>query len=504
MPRLGVGMPIIAGLSQEAVTTIDDFFFESNASGEVTPINTATRTNLLTNSHDFSQSSWTKADAAVSASTVKNPFGESATAANGPYKLVTSSASNQVYIKETITSGIVSGTSYTFSVFAQKAEYDYVSLVALNPTTIHYFNLANGTTASAHGIQPVIEDAGNGWYRCSVTVVADNSTSKFFGIYLAGDSGSISLGSVADGNGVYIYGAQVEQNSPVSALITSSGEPGTATTALSDTSEVWDFDSTDIMLEADPEDEGFWEEGSNLVLNGDYEDLGSELVTNGDFSNGTASFNEQLGVNFSVTNGVATIQSTGNNSLIHQTISPPAVTTILQIEIDVVSFTGSSFKVQFGGNTINSTTTGKHFLFTSSSRSNNKMDISPAANETLVIRSISAKQVDPNDRWVLDSTYSIEDGKLKAVNGSTYGAYQANILTSGTTYEIKYTISDYSSGTFGIRAHTSSGITVTANGTYTDIITSNGPHLYILGFGTFNGSVDNVTVREYAVQPKDI
>ena len=328
MPRLGVGMPIIAGVSQEAVTAIDDFFFESHTSGEVTPINTATRSNLFTYSHDFSQSSWTKADSAVSTSAVKNPFGETATAANGPYKLVTSSASNQVYIRETLTT--VVGKYYTFSVFAQKAEYDYIALVGLNPTTIHYFNLANGTTASAHSIQPVIEDAGNGWYRCSVTLVAD-TTSKFFGIYLAGDSGNISLGSVADDNGIYIYGAQVEQNSPVSALITSSGEAGTATTALSDTSEVWDFDSTDIMLEADPEDEGFWEEGSNIVTNGDF-------ATDSDWSKGTG---------WTISDGKAHADVSSTAAL-SQTLSTGAGNTY-DVTLTISNLTAGSIQPQFGG-----------------------------------------------------------------------------------------------------------------------------------------------------------
>ena len=43
---------------------------------------------------------------------------------------------------------------------------------------------------------------------------------------------------------------------------------------------------------------------------------GTELVTNGDFSDGTNNFTTQLNPNFSVTNGVATIESTGANSLI--------------------------------------------------------------------------------------------------------------------------------------------------------------------------------------------
>ena len=511
MPRLGVGMPIIAGLSQEAVTTVDDFFFESHTSGEVTPINTATRTNLLTNSHDFSQSSWTKADSAISASTITDPFG-----GTGSYKLTTSSASNQVYINETITSGIVSGASYTFSVFAQKAEYDFVALVALNPTTIHYFNLANGTTASAHGIQPVIEDAGNGWFRCSVTVVADNSSSKFFGIYLAGDSGSISLGSVADGNGVYIYGAQVEQNAPVSALITSSGSPGTSSTALNDTSEVWDFDSTDLMLEADPEDEGFWEEGSNLVTNHDYEDLGSELV---DFPNASIT----LETGWSFTNGILTQDGSGAG----QGASADAVITNTSFDLNkqykftitVSSYTSGDLQLLLSPNSnvaVNINGTGDFTVYGNFQLDNTLHLRAGYSNFVGSISNISIKQVDPNDRWSLTNT-TISDGVLNFPDNSSAAKFALHSNTSmmdiGSSYEITLTVNKTAGGVLKVLSGTGASVltpdvSISSSGTQTFRVTNNTNggklFLYTTAGENFQGTVDNVTVREYAVQPKDI
>jgi hypothetical protein len=120
---------------------------------------------------------------------------------------------------------------------------------------------------------------------------------------------------------------------------------------------------------------------------------GTELVSNGDFSDGTNNFTTQLNPNFSVTNGVATIESTGANSLIFQNISPSSVSAILKIEIDVVSFTGSNFSVNFSGSTTTINELGISTHLTSPSRSTNKMDISPSANQTIVIRSISVKEV---------------------------------------------------------------------------------------------------------------
>jgi len=90
MPRLGLGMPLAAGLSQEAVTIIDDFFFESFSASEMTPINTASRTNMFPYSHDFSQNDWIKAESKIETSGITDPFG-----GTGSYKLTTEGNTNQ-------------------------------------------------------------------------------------------------------------------------------------------------------------------------------------------------------------------------------------------------------------------------------------------------------------------------------------------------------------------------------------------------------------------------
>jgi len=172
-------------------------------------------TNLLTYSENFSLSWQANDSQMVLASSITDPFGTQKS-----YKLQTLNCTNQSYSNVTITS--VVGKKYSFSVYAKKGDYDYVSLVGLNPVTIHYFNLANGTATSSGGITPRIYNVGNGWFRCEVTLECDN-TSKFFGIYLAGDSGNISLGSVANGNGLYVAAAQVEEQSQATAYIKSDG-----------------------------------------------------------------------------------------------------------------------------------------------------------------------------------------------------------------------------------------------------------------------------------------
>ena len=122
------------------------------------------------------------------------------------------------------------------------------------------------------------------------------------------------------------------------------------------------------------------------------ETLSSELVTNGSFSS-TSDWTAQLSANFTVSGGDATIISAGANSLIYQNISPSSANAILKITVNVVSFTGSSFGINFAGYSKSITETGTFTFYTTSSRTNSKLDINPSTNQTLVISEISVKEV---------------------------------------------------------------------------------------------------------------
>ena len=124
-----------------------------------------------------------------------------------------------------------------------------------------------------------------------------------------------------------------------------------------------------------------------------YQDaLGSELITNGGFNDGTNNWTQQLNVNFSVDNGVATIQSTGGNSLIYQYISPSTNSALLKIEFDVVSFSGSYFYISLGGYSTQITQTGKVVIYTTSNRNSNKFDIAPQPTTTIKLNNVSVKE----------------------------------------------------------------------------------------------------------------
>ena len=159
------------------------------------------RTNIQLNSEDFSQSSWTKTLSAVVANQINSPSGiltadklnETATTGN-----------HQLESSRNVTAG-----AYSMSVFAKKAEREWLYLFEDTTGKGAYFNLNNGTIGTiAAGATAKIENFGNGWYRCSVTY----SEIAVFGRYriaVTTGNGVTSYTGVAN-NGIYIWGAQYE------------------------------------------------------------------------------------------------------------------------------------------------------------------------------------------------------------------------------------------------------------------------------------------------------
>jgi hypothetical protein len=81
---------------------------------------------------------------------------------------------------------VVSGTTYTGSIFLKKVggNIDWIQLTfgqsGFGPTQYANFNISNGTvgnfSGTASGAFPRIEAYANGWYRCSISVVATATT----------------------------------------------------------------------------------------------------------------------------------------------------------------------------------------------------------------------------------------------------------------------------------------------------------------------------------------
>ena len=112
---------------------------------------------------------------------------------------------------------ITNQLSYTGSIFAKKGELTSVRLASNSNSRWvagAEFNLENGTVISGTG---VIENYGNGWYRCSISGNAIQTTGDAgFEIYT-------SVGVGRDGDGLFMYGAMFEQGSYATSYIPTQG-----------------------------------------------------------------------------------------------------------------------------------------------------------------------------------------------------------------------------------------------------------------------------------------
>ena len=511
MPRLGlatIDISTLGGTGQDVVTTIDDFFFESNASGEVNPMLTTSRTNLIPYSENLA-TNWTS-----HGSTSSSDNAGTSPAGTNNATLVQKNGQAYARIEFNNFGTTLSSNTYTFSIFAKKGDTDFIKIRtdggSVNEVS---FNLNNGTVGSlvhASVINHSIEDAGNGWYRCSITAVNNITIVR---VYV---SDVDAVYSNTNNASAFFWGAQLEQDGFISAYIPTSGSTVTVSTTLNDTSEVWDFDSTDIMLEADPEDEGFWEEGSNLVLNHNYEELGSELITNGDFSNGSTGWNT-IGGGITITDK-ANFNTVDNESLAQDGVLTNGKT--YKVVFDILSVDSGNISVwaSVNGYIQTFTTTGTKEVYFTYEGTDGQIRFRGTFGTGFVgsIDNVSVKQVDPNDRWTLGTGWSIEDGKLVGTSVSTQFAQQSLTLTSGTSYEVTFSITGadtlLNNNSFrypydGAVSNINYLPKDSPDGTYTNVFTSTGSSILYLGYidaGTFTGTIDNVTVREYAVQPKDI
>jgi len=135
---------------------------------------------------------------------------------------------------------------------------------------------------------------------------------------------------------------------------------------------------------------------------------------------------------------------------------------------------------------------------------NIKPDPNPISGEL-----VTNGNFDTDSDWTLGTGWSIANGKLTANNASGY-ALQSGVFESGAskTYKISFSVSDYVSGYFTILTSggTSQSQQFNTNGNYTIYFNSNSPSgttLHFTYFGSFSGSIDNVSVVEVDELPAD-
>jgi hypothetical protein len=167
------------------------------------------RTNLNLYSNEFSNSYWRKSQSSVVFfPSIINPEN------TGSFKIVENTQNNphSIFLNPI---AVVNNTNNTRSVFAKADGRDVISLfISNNGVQVRaFFNLLNGTVGTVNGdITAQIEDAENGWYKCSITRLSSGTSFDSLAIELS-FSDNVFLYQGNGVSGAYVFGAGLEQGS---------------------------------------------------------------------------------------------------------------------------------------------------------------------------------------------------------------------------------------------------------------------------------------------------
>jgi hypothetical protein len=173
------------------------------------------RTNLVTYSNEFDNVAWVSVGVTRDVVSGVSPDGGSSV-----YRLLPTGTGSHAIFR----GGIGSSVQSTFSVYAKANGYTKIRLQNDNTNGVGVlFDLISGTATPDSGSYTIysIEDAGNGFYRCSITTPTVTNLAAA-AVYVVNSSGLNSF--AADGtSSVLIYGAQLEAGSTPSSYIPTSG-----------------------------------------------------------------------------------------------------------------------------------------------------------------------------------------------------------------------------------------------------------------------------------------
>ena len=241
---------------------------------------------------------------------------------------------------------------------------------------------------------------------------------------------------------------------------------------------------------------------SNLVQNGDFEEIGSEEIVNGDFA--TDSNWGGVGSNgFSISGGKLNLSDVAYV----QNVTQGNVTTvgkIYKVTFEISNYVKGKVRIFLGGSVTPTQTSNGVFTsyVTASANANVGIQTIDGSGTTLSIDNVSVKEVGQN--WEFGTDWSMGDGKAVRTGTTSSGLTQSGSFNNNKKYKLEFTISDYVGGS--IKGEFSGGggsdvfftSTNIGNGTFTFITetTTNRNTLQFYAFNSFNGSIDNISVIE--------
>ena len=170
-------------------------------------------TNLVTYSENFSDYSWVKNGSSITSNSVISPDGT-----QNASTLIGSTVNSRHQIRK----GFLNSVDASFSLFVKAKELKYLQIASANTGNQYVnFDVESGIigTAGISFSSAKIENYGNGWYR--VSVVSLNQYNSYIISLVSGLNVGWLESWVMPNNtdGLYIWGAQLEENSYATSYI---------------------------------------------------------------------------------------------------------------------------------------------------------------------------------------------------------------------------------------------------------------------------------------------
>lgn len=187
-------------------------------------------TNAILYSQDFSNALWvatnTTKDYITTGSLVKPDGGVS-----NIYRITETATTAEHYVDQSVS--FTSGKMYTFSVYVSAAGRDLIEIrlpaaafTAVQSVMHNVSNILAPSTVTAGNPSYTREYIGNGWYRLSISATATATATGNISMVLASGNLTSYLGVV--NTGLYVWGAQLEEDTATVGPVPSSYIPTTS------------------------------------------------------------------------------------------------------------------------------------------------------------------------------------------------------------------------------------------------------------------------------------